>query len=1496
MSSSNYKLSRITSGICFVILMLLTSVVSAGQYQMNGASGRYVRLELPGTSKSLRTAEVQVFSGGKLVSQSRPAFQSSSFNDFWKYYPGVSVDANTDPKTGARTKTEDNPWWYVDLGKTYAIDRIVIYRSGSLKGVTLKVSNSSNGSNPTFVQTNLVDDYFINFASDANAKKNLGDIWVIGDQVNLGNLDNDATKTPRSVFYQKLISTGYNFTFTGHSTANSEGLPNNAAYTSHSSVNGAKIADMTNKIGTYWNQGRLNTVKPETICIMLGTNDIHADLIDGAPERMKTLINKIYSLPGVGNPIIYVGAIPPNQTLERKKTNVNIYNEGLEQLVNTFKASGKKIFFVDHFNALGGETTATILKHMQADNSSEFGPGIHLNGSGDTVVGNNWQHDINKYLCTDGTDVEPWAFPKHLCTRNVVKDNPSYYEYQFVVDGIGNFSVIAPKPGVVHKSGKKPWMWRNIFYSSNTGKSINNDIPLIDEGFYAVNVYGSVVGHPDGNRKVKAVYDYLTTNFGFAPTFSASAMSRGGFMVIRFANEYPDLIEGILMDNACADGLSWPAGKTYAGHLEYAPGKYYSANGSLSSLELYLNFYTQYTTVEEIVEKVLHHDSPIDQLAPLAASGVKILSICGATDHAVPYEENDALLEAEYKRLGGDITVIVEDKGHKHGQDSTAAKNAFLNFVRDNVFRVPNNTPVTKYTVKFNLNGGTRTGGGALTQTVAKGSSATAPTVSAPSGYKFSRWSTSFSNVTSNLTVTAQYSKLDEPVVNYTVKFNLNGGTRTGGGALTQTVAKGSSATAPSVAAASGYTFTGWDKAFTNVSANITVTAQYQQDSSGGGDGGGGDNGGGDSGSGNTLSSGLGQIVRIELTEKTKLYLAEVQVFVGGNNIAPGKTATQSSNLTDSYGAGNAIDGDTTDAGFSESATGFEENPFWEVNLGSVVDIEKIVVHNVTGNNAARLDGFKISILNNKRQVVSSKADNAAAPVITFNIGDSDPEPTPTYTVKFNLNGGTRSGGGALTQTIEEGSSATAPKVAPPSGYTFTGWDKSFTSISSNLTVTAQHSPVSSGGTGLSGRFVRIELPGTNRVLSLAEVQVFSGGKNIALNKTASQSSVSHGGVASRAVDGNTNGSFGAGSVTHTLSESNPFWEVDLGSSVNIDDIVIFNRTDSEKTSVRLEGFTLKVLDGNRKAVLTKTDNEQSSKMSFNLGDSGGSGGSGEGPGSDSVIGQIVCIELPGDSRILSLAEVEVIVGGQNVAMGKAAQQSSVAYGGSPERAVDGNISGIYREGSVTHTATESNPYWEVNLGQMAEIEKIIVFNRTDSEKSSIRLEGFTVKVLDKDRNVVFIKEDNAQSESITFNLSGSSDEDFVNIALGKNTVQSSTAYGGDSSRAVDGNIDGIFRNGSVTHTQSENNPFWSVDLGGDNVIDFIVIHNRTGCCSERLSNFTVSVINSKGAVTFSKSFTTYPDPELLIDAKGVTGETVMIQLDSGTVLSLAEVEVYQAK
>ncbi len=116
-----------------------------------------------------------------------------------------------------------------------------------------------------------------------------------------------------------------------------------------------------------------------------------------------------------------------------------------------------------------------------------------------------------------------------------------------------------------------------------------------------------------------------------------------------------------------------------------------------------------------------------------------------------------------------------------------------------------------------------------------------------------------------------------------------------------------------------------------------------------------------------------------------------------------------------------------------------------------------------------------------------------------------------------------------------------------------------------------------------TGRFVRVSLAGPNRILSLAEVQVFAGQMNVALKGEAKQSSTDYDGQAKFAIDGKTDGDFAKMSVTHTAISKDPWWEVDLKSASAIDRIVVWNRTGGVED--RLAGYRLELLNDQREVV-----------------------------------------------------------------------------------------------------------------------------------------------------------------------------------------------------------------------------------------------------------------------------------------------------------------------
>jgi len=115
---------------------------------------------------------------------------------------------------------------------------------------------------------------------------------------------------------------------------------------------------------------------------------------------------------------------------------------------------------------------------------------------------------------------------------------------------------------------------------------------------------------------------------------------------------------------------------------------------------------------------------------------------------------------------------------------------------------------------------------------------------------------------------------------------------------------------------------------------------------------------------------------------------------------------------------------------------------------------------------------------------------------------------------------------------------------------------------------------------------------------------------------------------------------------------------------------------------------------------------------------------------------RIVRITLPGEERFLSLAEVEVLAAGQSVVGGAVARQSSTAFDGPAELAIDGVTDGEYQAGSVTHSAREQSPWWEVELAEGQLIEEIRIWFRTDGELYK-RSDKLQVEVFAADRTPI---------------------------------------------------------------------------------------------------------------------------------------------------------------
>lgn len=244
---------------------------------------------------------------------------------------------------------------------------------------------------------------------------------------------------------------------------------------------------------------------------------------------------------------------------------------------------------------------------------------------------------------------------------------------------------------------------------------------------------------------------------------------------------------------------------------------------------------------------------------------------------------------------------------------------------------------------------------------------------------------------------------------------------------------------------------------------------------------------------------------------------------------------------------------------------------------------------------------------------------------------------------------------------------------------------------------------------------------------------------NIAQFKPAKQSSIFDDKHANRAVDGNTDGDLGHNSVTHTQNNENSWWEVDLLYLYDISDITIYNRMDYTE---RLDKFSVAVSEtpfANNQSGQLVADKQPSFKGSrtFN---------------NVNKKGRYVRIFL-NKNEYLSLAEVivkgkmskiknekgemvdQTVQSGTNLALGKAARQSSIYNSNVANHANDGDTNGNINNGSLAHTQNDNQAYWEVDLGKNFLVDEVKIFNRTDCCQD--RLDNFNIWVTEQPKDQI---------------------------------------------------------------------------------------------------------------------------------------------------------------
>ena len=393
-------------------------------------------------------------------------------------------------------------------------------------------------------------------------------------------------------------------------------------------------------------------------------------------------------------------------------------------------------------------------------------------------------------------------------------------------------------------------------------------------------------------------------------------------------------------------------------------------------------------------------------------------------------------------------------------------------------------------------------------------------------------------------------------------------------------------------------------------------------------------------------------------------------------------------------------------------------------------------------------------------------------------------------------------------------------------------------------------------------------------VLTLCEVEVMVPESdahfpyvNIAVNGTATQSSDFRDRRASRAIDGTRTGILDKGSCSMTRALSVNKWKLwlpggELGAKYPVNNVLIFNRRDC--CGERLDDAEVWLDDELCGRVVYQED-----KILYNV-------------PCNLTGGRITILK---EGTALTLCEVEVYVRAEdsapeplvNVAPGGAAHQTSTRAGGVANRAIDGQTTTHWNQGSCSNTQPGNNSRWTVDLagsevGVQYKVERVVIYNRADDKQD--RIDGVRVWVGSEEcgeityraGQKIYFVECGGKSGS-TVSLTQDKGEGiltlcevqvvvksrniphiptYTNVALGREASQGHNRES-NARRAVDGNTSGKYGSNSCTYSQNDsgNSTWWRVELDQDTAVRSVVVINRVDNYSERIDGVQVSEVHT---------------------------------------------------
>lgn len=350
--------------------------------------------------------------------------------------------------------------------------------------------------------------------------------------------------------------------------------------------------------------------QPDIVIIKLGTNDskpYNWKYKEGFAKDMEKMVDDFQHL--VSAPRIYLCYPAKAYTVQYGINDSIIVNGIMPHIERIVKEKGT--YFID--------------LHTATDNMERnFPDKIHPNEKGAVAIA----ETVYKAITGKEKKHEYQPFP------GMKGKWEGYDRYDFKLNNRDVIAVV-PKKAL---SGN-PWIWRPAFF----GAFPSVDKALLEKGFHVMyydltHLYGSPNAVNLGNNFYRCMTDY----YNLSPKVTLEGFSRGGLFALNWAAENTDKVACIYVDAPVCNLFSWP-GKKRA--------------------DLWNDMLKEWGLVNE--ESLIIEGNPIDRVKSISDAGIPVISVCGADDDIVPYEENMEVVRSRLIENASPVELILrEGVGH----------------------------------------------------------------------------------------------------------------------------------------------------------------------------------------------------------------------------------------------------------------------------------------------------------------------------------------------------------------------------------------------------------------------------------------------------------------------------------------------------------------------------------------------------------------------------------------------------------------------------------------------------------------------------------------------------------------------------------------------------------------------------------------------------------------------------------------------------------------